>query len=840
MRIDTTPRPPKPTELIITEPPAAVAVEAGEPAVAAVSLSQLEDRQAMLPIAPHVGTWRATTSWRLAHYQGVPADAVGDELSRFAGRLAEWLSSLDVNYRERQAALQLRIAADPEDYRVTVHVIMETDGVDSLGARSFARTLSESFGQLATGSRLLRWEPVVEPTALSDLLQPAGWTTGRGAMVPAPVIAEVDDQPVLGLHPRQPGGGAAMAEVVRLMLAQRAPTAVCVSLQGSHDHRALREQRALVSKALAQVKSRLAGVEFGTRHHAAAISCFPEDLLELEAAEHRLREVAGWLDALHPAALRCRVDLVGVDEPSDPLLHAVQRALIGAAVCRWLPATEDQVRLVDHGPLCAFDCPRPEVGIRAPHHQLLAACVPPAVAESMLEAPWPSRDGLPGITLQQARRRPLPGRLVRASSHSLLGLGFGPRGEAAVRMSDDDLARHLYIPGKTGVGKTTMIRSLFVDLALQGQGVGIIDPHGDVAAELEARLEGSRRLVIFDPVRDDCPGLDPLRNDGSRESKERAIEEISSIIFRIYPPEYMGPQFDRFSRCLLVPLIAAERSLSDVARMISDKAFRARCLARLDSGIPLEAEVRRFWQSEYPLWDGEYRGQMINYTVSKYEALVKSSHLQRVCAPDRPQLDLQAVADRGDVLLVRIPQGTVGPVSAWFLGMMLASRLFDVIFSRANAPQDERRPFTLFLDEFHNLLGRSGFGYTKSERTLAPLLAESRKFGLRLVLANQYIHQLDPETREALLGNVGSLAVFRVGTTDAELLSRELGSDLTADELRGLPLYQSVARLLVDGEPTPLFSLRTVPPDQLDHWTAGRQPPRPQVAAAAAMLPAAP
>jgi type IV secretory pathway TraG/TraD family ATPase VirD4 len=143
--------------------------------------------------------------------------------------------------------------------------------------------------------------------------------------------------------------------------------------------------------------------------------------------------------------------------------------------------------------------------------------------------------------------------------------------------------------------------------------------------------------------------------------------------------------------------------------------------------------------------------------------------------------------------------------------MLFLQRLRNATFSRGNVPAAQRRPFTLAIDEFQKFLGSTGFGYTGNTRTLAPMLDECRKFGVALVLANQYVAQLDDRTRDAILGNVGSMVAFRSGAADAALIAEELGGGTSAEELRGMPLFHALARVLVDGQATPVFTLRTTP-----------------------------
>ena len=187
-----------------------------------------------------------------------------------------------------------------------------------------------------------------------------------------------------------------------------------------------------------------------------------------------------------------------------------------------------------------------------------------------------------------------------------------------------------------------------------------------------------------------------------------------------------------------------------------------------------------------------------------------------MCSPEGEQLDLSQILDRGDVLLARLPEGTLGPVTSWFLGLLLMGRLQRAVFARSRQRATARRSFTLILDEFQNFLGGGGYGYAKRDRTLGPLLSEARKFGMRLVLANQFLSQLDPDTRSALLGNVGSIVSFRVGARDAELVAEELGGGVTAAELVDQPLFRARARILLDGRPSDVFTLQTIPPADLD------------------------
>jgi len=585
--------------------------------------------------------------------------------------------------------------------------------------------------------------------------------TGVWAEAPAPALLP---GPVLHAEalsgPLEPA--AELEELARLLALQPTPCELrvrCSSLVGL--------PRDEVSPRLGQVESLLQGVHRVEEGRQTAAE-LPHDLVLLRREKAALLAALGWREALAEGALTVRVEVRGV--AGADLLACASRALVGAARVVWREEP----------------CPIP---------------VPVPVVGRMLRV---EADALPGLPVRRGRVRRLGGP---ALAGALLGEAQGRRGRREVRLADPDLARHLYVCGKTGVGKSTLLETLVRDLGRSGSGVALIDPHGDLVDKLKDDF-GWRRRVVFDPLSGSCPGLDPLWNDGSIRGQERALERLTAILWRLFPPEYMGAEFDRHARALLLPLIHAGEPLESVVRMDADEDFRRRMVDQLVEDDPVHAEVQRFWRREVPQWSSSERSEMRGFTLSKFQSLLRSPAMRRACGAGRPQLDLGSVADHHQVLLARLPQGELGPVTAWFLGMLLMSRLQDAVFARASRPAQDRTPFPVVIDEFQNFVGGGGFGYTRSDRTLGPLLSEGRKYGLRLVLANQYLSQLDEGTRASILGNVGNLIVFRTGGADAELLAEELG--VPAGELVDLPLYTAVARVLRQGQRLEPVTLTTV------------------------------
>ena len=785
---------------------------------------EVEPIVADLPVRPEpsmdagLHRWRLSTALRLEGFLRPSADPEDHETGPGrSGRLVEWLMSAG-----EQTAVQLQLRADPQRGVVEILTLLQVDAPTREDAGERARDRLRELRSLVDDDPLLRFGAVAAGHELAGLRSRTGWSRGRLAAVPG-WSRRLQGQPTVAARRSwQPEGPEALAAVMRLLLLQAGPAAVLVSVRPARLD--LERPLAVASVHLADVKARLKGRQIWDRDHRSSGTSFSEDLGDLRVLETRLEAWEEQLRDLEGGGLSIAVCVAGEHEPSAPLVHAVQRAVVGVPRVAWRELSGDEVELAAQGPREALAVARAgdaEADAAAPPSvRQLSRVVPARVAAASLQLPTPEIDGLPGLPMAPARPRRVPATLLGRPGF-LLGQGRGPRGPVAVRLGPTDLDRHLYLCGRTGTGKSTLLRALVGDLARQGEGVGLLDPHGDLAEDVLADLPPHRSVVVFDPLRDDCPGLDPLAHDGTALGKERAVEDLTAIMFRLYPAEYMGPMFDRHSRALLVPLVAAGEPMANISRLASDDTFRDKCLAWLDKDNALHQDVLTFWKEEYSSWPASFKGEMHSYTVSKYDALVKSSLLRRTCAETRPQLDIHGILRRGDVLVARLPQGLLGPVSAWFLGMLLLSRLQAAVFSRSGLARSARSPFTLVVDEFQGFVGQGGFGYSKGDRTLGPLLSEARKFGLRLVLANQYVAQLDEQTRQALFGNVASLIAFRLGFSDAEVLARELGGGVGPGELRDLPMYHGMARLSRDGTPAPLCSLSTIDPKGLEAWLRG-------------------
>lgn len=362
-----------------------------------------------------------------------------------------------------------------------------------------------------------------------------------------------------------------------------------------------------------------------------------------------------------------------------------------------------------------------------------------------------------------------------------------------------DRRHHLYVVGKTGTGKSTFLEALIRQDLAHGHGLALLDPHGDLVERVFRRLPDARRrdLVFLDmPDRELVWGFNPLRGvpPGKRVAAASGILEVMKKLWA----DSWGPRLEHILRNALLALLdQPQATLADVLRLLSDDDHRREVMKSVSS-LP----VRAFWLKEYEKYPVRFRLEAIAPIQNKVGAFLSNPLLYRLLtAPGRP-LDLRRVMDERKVLLVNLAKGKIGEDTAALLGALLVSSLGWVAMGRAELPEEERLDFFVYLDEFHAFTTLS----------LATMLSELRKYRVALTLSHQHLAQLEPEVREAILGNVGSLIAFRVGPTDAEILAEEFAPHFGALDLMNLPNHRAYVKLMVDGAPAAPFSAKTLPP----------------------------
>ncbi len=367
-------------------------------------------------------------------------------------------------------------------------------------------------------------------------------------------------------------------------------------------------------------------------------------------------------------------------------------------------------------------------------------------------------------------------------------------------IKESDRRAHLYLIGKTGTGKSTLLETLMRHDIEVRNGFALLDPHGDLVNKIRALVppEHQDDLIDFDVSDERQPyGFNPLAGIHP-ERRSLAASGMLSVFKHLWSDSW-GPRLEHLLRNSLLTLLEQQNAtLADILRLFDDKEYRRRCAARLSN-----AQVKKFWLSEYEKYPERLRAEAIAPVQNKVGAFVTNPLLSRILTKPEKSLNLRKVIDSGKILLVNLAKGKIGEDTALLLGSLLISRIGLAALSRSDIPENERRDYYLYLDEFHSFTTLS----------LAQMLSELRKYRLNLILAHQYLAQLEIPIKDAVLGNVGTIIAFRIGATDAELLAPEFAPEITATDLTNLPNYHIYLKMMIDGAVSKPFSAVTLDPN---------------------------
>jgi len=384
-----------------------------------------------------------------------------------------------------------------------------------------------------------------------------------------------------------------------------------------------------------------------------------------------------------------------------------------------------------------------------------------------------------------------------------LGEREGWSGPKPFGLSAVDRRQHLYAIGKSGSGKTTLLKNLIVQDIQAGAGVGVIDPHGDLATELLDCIP-SRRLrdvIFFNPSDSEYPiGLNLLQ--GNEEHRHLIVSGIVAAMKSVWS-EFWGPRLEYILHATVSALIECENvSLLGIQRMFTDAVFRAWVMRQVK-----DPAVRSFWISEFEGYDKRFLNEALAPIQNKVGRLFMSPHLRNILGQVKRKIDARFMMDKRRIFIADLSKGKLGADKSNLIGALLVTQFQLAAMSRADVPEASRQDFYLYVDEFQNFATDS----------FAEILSEARKYRLCLTLSHQYMEQVKPEIRSAVLGNVGSLVTFRVGHHDAEILEREFGNTYALSQFTGLDNYEVIAKLLVNGKHEEPFLGRTVPPTYVLH-----------------------
>lgn len=362
-----------------------------------------------------------------------------------------------------------------------------------------------------------------------------------------------------------------------------------------------------------------------------------------------------------------------------------------------------------------------------------------------------------------------------------------------------DRRSHMYLIGKTGVGKSTLLETLIAHDLNSGHGVILLDPHGDLAEKILARVPDDRQedLIYFNVPDTSHPlAFNPLQNVA--EAKRPLAAGGLLAVFKSIWADSWGPRLEHLLRNALLALLDQPQStLADVLRLLNDRDFRRSAMTQVRN-----PQVRNFWLGEYEKYPERLRGEAIAPVQNKVGAFLADPVLHKILIQSKSSFRLRDVMDRQKILLVNLAKGKLGEDSASLLGSLLVARIGLAGLSRGDIPEDERKDCFVYLDEFHSFTTLS----------LAQMLSELRKYRVGLVLAHQYLTQVDEQVRDAVLGNAGTMICFRVGPNDAEILAREFYPEFSMTDLTNLPNYHIYLKLMIDGVVSKPFSAVTRTP----------------------------
>jgi len=373
----------------------------------------------------------------------------------------------------------------------------------------------------------------------------------------------------------------------------------------------------------------------------------------------------------------------------------------------------------------------------------------------------------------------------------------------------EDRRRHIYILGKTGMGKTSLLLNMAVQDILAGRGIGFVDPHGEAAEELLHFIPSWRinDVVYFNPADIEYPIAFNVMEKVAPEHRHLVASGLMGVFKKIWPDVWSARMEYILNNTILALLEYPNTTLLAINRMLADPNYREKVVAKITDPV-----VKSFWVNEFARYTQRYEVEATAAIQNKVGQFISNPLIRNIIGQVRSKIDMRKVMDEGKILIANLSKGKIGEDNSKLLGALLITKLQLAAMSRVDVPEEERKDFFLYVDEFQNF----------ATEAFVNILSEARKYRLSLTLANQYLGQLDEMTptgkstriREAIFGNVGTIIVFRVGAEDAIFLEREFAPDVTAQDLINLPKYNIFIKLMIDGITTPPFSAKTLPPPE--------------------------
>ncbi len=374
----------------------------------------------------------------------------------------------------------------------------------------------------------------------------------------------------------------------------------------------------------------------------------------------------------------------------------------------------------------------------------------------------------------------------------------------------DDRRRHVYIIGKTGMGKTALLENMAIQDIRAGKGVGIIDPHGEAAEKLLNFIPAKRinDVIYFNPADLNFPMPFNVMEKVDPENRHLVASGLMDVFKKIWPDVWSARMEYILSNSILALLEDPQSTLLGVNRMLADPDYRRKIVEKIKDPM-----VKSFWVNEFARYTQRYEVEATAAIQNKIGQLISNPLIRNIIGQVKSKLDIRKMMDEKKIFIANLSKGRIGEENSRLLGALLITKLQLAAMSRVNIPEEEREDFFLYVDEFQNF----------ATEAFANILSEARKYRLSLILANQYMAQLEEMTalgrstkvRDAVFGNVGTFIVFRVGAEDAEYLEKEFVPEILAEDFVNLAKYNIYIKLMVDGIAGRPFSAQTIEPYKL-------------------------
>lgn len=366
-------------------------------------------------------------------------------------------------------------------------------------------------------------------------------------------------------------------------------------------------------------------------------------------------------------------------------------------------------------------------------------------------------------------------------------------------IKSSDRRRHVYIIGKTGTGKTTLLENMAIQDIQRGKGVGIVDPHGEFAEKMIDFVSASRinDVIYFNPADLENPIAFNVMEKVDPEHRHLVASGLVGVFKKIWA-ESWGPRLEYVLRNAVLALLEYPGStLLGIMRLLVDKEYRAKVVEKVKDPV-----VKSFWVDEFSKYRGNFEVEAISPIQNKVGQFLTNPLIRNIVGQTKSTIDLRKVMDEGKIVIMNLSKGLIGEDASALLGAMLITKLQLAAMSRVDIPEEERKDFYLYIDEFQNF----------STESFANILSEARKYRLNLILAHQYIAQVLEPVRDAVFGNVGTTICFRVGAADAEWLEKEFSPEFNVNDIVNLGFAQIYLKLMIDGFASRPFSATTLPP----------------------------